>query len=75
MVLCNQFDIRRELFQKGIKKCCIINKICYNEIERGNRHRVVDQFLRKMKPSLTGQSTGKVSYILLTNQMNERQQC
>lgn len=30
-------------------------------------------YLRKVKPSLTGQSTGEVSYILLTNQVNERQ--
>jgi len=40
---------------------CNLTNLCYNIIIKGNRHRVVD--LGKEKPSLSGQSTGKVFYV------------
>ena len=54
---------------------CKIGKIWYNVIRKGNRHRVVDQVRKSKTFSHSGKVQGRFFAVLMTNQINECQQC
>ena len=61
-------------FKKIIIFHCIHQHLCYNVIRKGNRHRVVD-LDEKRKPFPHSPKYREGFVMLVTNQVNECQQC